>query len=162
VKHANVLNLCNKPVEHPDFARVIEEIGEKPDVDDRHLVSFYYFAQSGLQILAHADGEGTIQYVVSVIFFIDVPSVREGFVKQYCREFTRGITAADSLVEVKRKMGRAPADLYADVVPILHHDFPDHSVIFHFDEPDGRKLELVSPRAPKASLGQPSAAFSPA
>jgi hypothetical protein len=154
--YTQLTELLDKPLEDdPDFARLVEEIGEKPDINDSNLVCFYTFRQTGLQITAIGDGAGTSKSVASIIFFLDVPSVREGSIKRYCGQFMAGVTPYDSMDEVKRKIELMPADLYAADVPQLHYDFPDYSVNFHFHELHGNTMSLVSLRPKKKYNDEP-------
>ncbi len=145
--YIRLTELLGKSEDDPILAQIVDEIGEQPDISNCELVSTYIFRRTGLEITTLADGERTPKFVVSIIFFFDVPSVREGSIEPYSGPLIAGINFDDSFEQVKSKINHTPSDYYAESVMKLRYDFADHLAYFHFHEPNGKGLTLVSLRA---------------
>jgi hypothetical protein len=152
-----LLALLGKSTDDPGFAEFIDDLGEEPEIDDKSHAWFCNFRQSGIQIVGLSGETGKSKRFYAVMYFIAVPDVRDGHVKSYCGEFVAGVTPDDSMEEVRRKIELKPSDWYADDETKLRYDFPDHILHFHFQEPDGEQMELVSVQVKVASNGQAGA-----
>jgi hypothetical protein len=141
--YSSLVDLLGSSPEDLDFTRFVDRLGERPLVDDVDSMCFYYFLESGIEILALRNETGTGKFIYAVTFFMDSPPVRE--MKPYRGQFIAGVTPDDSLKEVMDKINVQPIDPGAEVVPRrLRYDYPDHTLDFVFREPDGEQMLLVS------------------
>ncbi len=150
--YPSLVELLGKPHEDLAFTRFIDRLGERPRVDDGEHVCSYHFPESGFQIMALTNETGIGKHIYAVTFFVDIPSVRDGYIKPYHCQFISGVTPHDSLKDVRDKMNLQnlePTDWFAETVPQLRYDYPHHTLHFHFREPDGEKMSLASLRLAK-------------
>ena len=142
--YTRLTELLGKSEDDQTFAHFLKEIDDSPDVSNREVVSTYWFRKTGLEIIALPDGEQMPKSVVSITFYFDVPSVREGSIEPYRGPLLAGIKPDDSFEQVKSKIDHTPIDYYAESVMKLRYDFADHFAYFEFHEPHGEGLTLVS------------------
>ena len=137
------VDLLGSSTEDLEFTRFVDGLGERPLVDDVDSMRFYYFLESGIEILALRNATGTGKYIYAITFFMNRPPVRE--MKPYRGQFIAGVTPDDSLKEVMDKINLQPIDPGAEVLPRrLRYDYPDYTLDFVFRAPDGDQMRLVS------------------
>jgi hypothetical protein len=141
-----LVELLGKPQEDPFFDRVIETIGEKPRVCSLTHHSFFEFNGAGMQIITQSIERGGIKFFYSALFFIDIPSVRDGYFKRYSGEIIPGVFPEDTIEQVKSKIASKPFESVSDDGKILRYEFPGHTVHFDFHGPSGEKMVLASIR----------------
>lgn len=144
--YTSLVKLLGKSREDLAITRFIDQLGERPRVDDDEHFCTYHFPESGFQIMALRNGIGSNKHISAVVFFIDIPDVRDGYIKPYRYQFTSGVTPDDSLKDVRNKISLKPTDWFAETVPQLRYDYPHHTLHFHFSEPDGEKMVFASLR----------------
>lgn len=141
--YSSLVRLLNETDEHPEFRIIAQTIGEEPEItgdSPRH----YLFRESGIEIMTLRLEPCGAQYVFSIMFFVDIPSTRNGYIKPYSGEFIAGITTKDSLANVREKIKIEPLDLYAKHVPKLRYKLGEVNLNFYFGEPKGQKLYTVA------------------
>lgn len=148
--YSELKNQLGCPVESVDWNKLSNLLGENPIEEKLDSVWFHMFPESGLEIIAVRNEQRMFE-VYAVLFYIDVPAIREGSMKRYCGQFLAGVTSDDSFESVKRKISTTPTDLYAEFIKKLCYDFPDHRLVFDFHEPGGERLALVSITGPRTN-----------
>jgi len=152
--YARLTELLGKSEDDPRLAHFVKEIDEEPVISSGELVSTYCFRKTGLEITALANGAQTPKFVVSIIFFFDVLLVQTGGIEPYSGPLLAGVNPYDSFDQLKSKIEHTPSDYYAESVMKLRYDFADHFAYFHFHEPNGNGLTLVSLRAKLETIFQ--------
>ena len=136
-----LLGLLRKPEDDPQLPKIVELLGEEPRISDLQHIRVYNFDKSGIEVHFFK----RYKLFDAVIFYLDIPSIRDGYMQKYRGTFLAGITSADSRESVQSKLGFEPLRWRQGEDYLERYDFDDYRLEFIFD-PTTEGMCLVSVR----------------